>query len=127
MQTLKIRQDLISRLIKLDNKNGFLNPSETVNLDWTSLKTDIQNNAGRLKSITKIYEVIALILLTVVGVVSFMKVLDLGTWPDLNKGSLLILLTVTNTLTAFSQKIKIERLEKQILLLDILEKIDAEQ
>jgi len=127
MQTLEIRQDLISRLIKLDKNYMFLRPAETVNLNWTNLKTGIQKNVNRLKSSTKVYEIVSFFLLTVVGIISFMKVLDLGSWPDLNKGALLILLTVTNSMIAFSQRIKIQRLEKQILLLDILERIDAKQ
>jgi len=127
MQTLDIRQDLITRLIKLNNKITFLLQSDTVNVNWTSLKFDIQENINKLKSTTKILEITSYLLLTITGVISIMKVLGEGSWPDLNKGALLILLTVTNTITAFSQKLRIERLEKQILLLDILEKMDDQK
>lgn len=127
MQTLDIRQDLINRLIKLNKKVMFLLPSDTASVNWTSLKLDIQENLNKLKSTTKILGITAYILMTITGVISFMKVLGEGSWPDLNKGALLILFTVTNTLTAFTQKLRIERLEKQILILDILEKVDDQK
>ena len=125
MQTLSIRQDLISRLIQLNKKNKFLLPDDTSNVDWASVKTSFQDNLSKLKYGVRIFEILAYILLAITAVMSFIKVMGETTWPDLNKGALLILLTVTNAFTAFTQKIRIERLEKQILLLDILEKMDV--
>ena len=126
MQILDIRQDLISQLKKLNKKKEFSSIAEFKNLNWRDLKIEIQKNLNKLKSTSRIYDILAYVLLTITGVISFLKVLDLGNMPDLNKGALLILLTVTNAVMAFSQKIRIGRLEKQFLLIDILEKIDSE-
>ena len=126
MQTLDIRKDLVDQLRKLNKGKELLPIAEIQNSDWASLKIETQQNLDKLKSSSKIYEIIAYVLLTITGVISFMKVLDLGNTPDLNKGALLILLTVTNAIVAFSQKIRIVKLEKQFLLIDILGKMDSE-
>jgi len=126
MQTLDLKGDLIKQLIELNKNKEFISNADFQNINWKSLKSEIQQNLDKLKSTSKIYDVAAYILLTITGVISFLKVLDVVNMPDLNKGALLILLTVTNATVAFSQKIKISRLEKQFLLIDILEKIDSD-
>ena len=127
MQVVDIRQDLIGRLVKLNKKNAVLISADSINIRLKNLKLEIQENLDKLKSSTKIFEILAYFLLTITGIFSFIKVLDLSSWPDLNKGALLILLTVTNAFTAFTQKLRIEKLEKQILLLEILEQIDSKE
>jgi len=56
---------------------------------------------------------------------ALLRVFDFGYQPDLNKGALLIFLAATNAVVALRQKIKIARLEKQFLLINILAKVDA--
>lgn len=126
METLIIRQELIDRLVQLNKKNKFLLSADTSNVDWSNLKLDIQENLDKLKKGAKIYEILAYILMTITGVVALIKLFS-DNGPDLNKGALLIFLTVSNMFSAFSQRIRVERLEKQILLLDILEKMNVEK
>ena len=125
MQTIDIRQDLVQRLISLNKKHKYLLSVDTTRVDWSNLKVDIQNNLNSLKKSAKVYEILAYILLGITAVIAFIKVFgDNNTGPDLNKGALFIFLTVTNTFSAFSYKLRVERLEKQILLLDLLEKMN---
>lgn len=56
-----------------------------------------------------------------------MKELELGNTPDLNKAALFILLIFSFVFLAFGQKIRTERLGKQLLVIEILEKIDVEE
>ncbi len=126
MRTSDIRKDLIGQLKELNMEKAFLPDTALHNINWASLKIESQQNLDKLKSSSKIYQILAYILLTITGVISFLKVLDLGNTPDLNKAALLILLTVTNALVAYRQRIKIERLEKQFLLIGMLEKVDSE-
>ena len=55
-----------------------------------------------------------------------MKELELGNTPDLNKAAILILLTFSFVVLAFGQKIRTERLGKQLLVIEILENVDVE-
>ncbi|MEO7046669.1 MAG: hypothetical protein ABI091_15295 [Ferruginibacter sp.] len=125
MQLLNIRHDLITQLKELDTKKRFASVADFQGANWKDLKTEAQKNLNNLRTTSKIYDVLAYILLTVLGVISFLKVTGLSNSPDLNKGALLIFLTVTNTTVAFAQKRRLDRLEKQILVIDILEKIDS--
>jgi hypothetical protein len=61
----------------------------------------------------------------ITAAVSLIKLFGENIGPDLNKGALFIFLTVSNMFTAFAQKIRMEKLEKQIMLLDILQKLDT--
>lgn len=125
MQTINIRRDLVQRLISLNKKHKYLLSVDTNQVDWSNLKVDIQNNLKSLKKSAKVYEILAYILLGITAVIAFIKLFgDNNTGPDLNKGALFIFLTVTNTFSAFSYKLRLERLEKQILLLDLLEKMN---
>ena len=123
MQPIDIRQDLVQRLISLNKKHKYLLSVETTQVDW-NLKVDIQNNLNSLKKSAKVFKILAYILLGITAVIAFIKVFGHNTGPDLNKGALFIFLTVTNTFSAFSYKLRVERLEKQILLLDLLEKMN---
>lgn len=127
METLIIRQELINRLVQLNRKNKFLLSTDTSSVDWSNLKLDIQQNLRKLKKAAKVYEILAYVLMTITGVVALIKLFSVNGGPDLNKGALLIFLTVSNMFSAFSQRIRVERLEKQILLLDILEKMNVEK
>lgn len=124
MQTANIKEYLIFELRKLNRDKENLLMVEIKNENWTSLKLEVQQNLNRLKRSSKVYVVVAYVLLAITGVVSFMKVLDIPNTPDLNKGALLVMLTVTNAIVAFSQKIRIGQLEKQLLLIHILDLAD---
>lgn len=126
METLNIRQELINRLVQLNKKNRFLLSADASHLDRSNLKNDIQQNLDKLKKGAKAYEILAYILMPITAIVSLIKLFSDNGGPDLNKGALLIFLTVSSMFSAFSQRIRVERLEKQILLLDILEKINVE-
>ena len=124
MQTLDIRQDLIKRLIGLNKRHKHLLSADTTHVDWSNVKVDIQQSLHKLKKSAKVYEIIAYIMMAFIAVIASIKLFGISTGPDLNKGAFFIFLTVTNTFSAFSQRLRVERLEKQILLLDILENID---
>ena len=127
MQATDIRQHLIDRLIGLNKKNKYLLSAETTNVDWGNLKVDIQQNLDKLKKSAKVYEILAYIMMAVTGVLALIKLFSDNGGPDLNKGSLFIFLTVSIMFSAFSQRLQVERLEKQILLLDILENTDEQK
>ncbi len=126
MPTLSIRTELLTQLHELNKRNKFLPTTDFRNLDVHGFKMEIQKKLAHLKSISRIYNVIAFILLAVTGVTSFMKVLELNTTMDLNKGALLIFLTVTSAIVAFGQQLRIAQLEKQFILIEILEKADSQ-
>lgn len=125
METLNIRQDLINRLVKLNKKNKFLISANTTNVNLTNLKVGIQQNLNKIKKGAKAFEILAYICMTIIAVVAFIKVFSDNGGPDLNKGALFIFLTASFTFSAFSQKLRVERLEQQIFLLNILEKMDS--
>lgn len=125
MDTSGIKQDLIQELKALDKQKPFLANSDFEQVNWANLKTESQQNLGKLKSASKVNEIMLYALLTITGVMALLRVFDFGYQPDLNKGALLIFLAATNAVVALRQKIKIARLEKQFLLINILAKVDA--
>lgn len=127
MLTSELRQEIIDKLIQLDPKKEFSISNEMIDGNWKNLKAAIHHNLDKLKSSTKMYLILAYILLAITGIFSAIKVFDSSSWPDLNKGALIILFTVTNSIVAFRQKLSIERMEKQILLLDILVRIEEKK
>lgn len=125
MDTSGIKQDLIQELKALDKQKPFLATSDFEQVNWANLKTESQQNLGKLKSASKVNEIMLYALLTITGVMALLRVFDFGYQPDLNKGALLIFLAATNAVVALRQKIKIAKLEKQFLLINILAKVDA--
>ncbi len=121
MQELDLKQVIIHKLISLNKKGEITFSAESANENLEIIKIELQGNLDKLEKTSKIYEIAAYILLAILLIVSFIKVLDISKWPDLNKAGLLILFTATTSLHAFHQKNKVERLKMQIMLLDILE------
>ena len=125
MQELNFKQVVIHKLISLNKKGEITFSTESVNENLEIIKIEVQGNLDKLKKTSKLYEITAYILLAVLLIVSFIKVLDISKWPDLNKAGFLILFTATTSLNAFHQKNKVERLKMQLMLLDILEKFSV--
>lgn len=125
METSTMRQDLIDRLVTLNKKNKFLISANTTNMNWTNLKVGIQQSLNKIKKDAKASEILAYICMTITAVEAFIKTFNENIGPDMNKGALFILITVSFMFSAFSQKIRVERLEQQTFLLHILEKMDA--
>jgi len=71
-------------------------------VDWANLKVNIQQNLDKLKKTAKVHEILAYILMAITGVLVSIKLISDKGGLDLNKGSLLILLTVSNMFSAFS-------------------------
>ena len=126
MNTSILRQDLTSQLNKLRKNKGTLPYNDFRYADWKDLKVKVRGSLSNLKLGVKLYEFLAYILLAITGIISLIKVFEFSFAPDLNKAALLIFLTLTFTISAFAQKIRIERLEKQLLIIETLEKIDFE-
>lgn len=123
MQTVTIKQDLIDKLVKLSKRTKISFATDT-NANWTNLKIDIQQQLSKLKRNVKAYDTIVYIMMAVTLIITFIKVVGDNIGPNLNQGWLFFFLTVSNMFTAFSLKLRIEKLEKQVLLLEILEKLD---
>ncbi len=127
MHTPGIKQDLIQELKVLHKQKPFLATDDFEQINWASLKTESEQNLCKLKSASKVNEILLFALLTITGVMALLRVFDFGYQPDLNKGALLIFLAATNAVVALRQRIKIARLEKQFLLINFLSKVDANQ
>lgn len=125
MHTSAIKQDLIQQLNTLNEQKQFLADSDMEKLDWAKSTIESQKNLDRLKSAARINEILLYALLAITGVMALLRVFDFGYQPDLNKGALFIFLAVSNAGVALRQKIKIARLEKQFLLINLLGKLDT--
>jgi hypothetical protein len=125
MQQLVLKQELIEKLIRIEGKSSSLLKAATTNADWINIKNDKEQSLTKLKKSAKVFEILAYTCFVITAAVSLIKLFGENIGPDLNKGALFIFLTVSNMFTAFAQKIRMEKLEKQIMLLDILQKLDT--
>ncbi|HVX25875.1 MAG TPA: hypothetical protein VHB70_06015 [Parafilimonas sp.] len=122
MQLEELKQSLISEFKNLnDNKILKRNDDLTDNL-WLDIKIKEQHTLNKIKASSKAFKIIAYVLSAITGFVALLKFFGNYSWIDLNKASLLILLTVTNAVTAFSTSMQLTKLEKKVLILDILSK-----
>jgi hypothetical protein len=129
METTNIRQKLIEELIALDKKNQFEIAGNSSNVDWTNLKADIQKRLKKSRKNAKSYKILAYILMAVVALMALYKMLISGSngEPNLNKYPVTIFFTIISMYAAFSHRAKVESLEKQNMLLSILETMDVQQ
>ncbi len=125
METPGVRQHLITQLTEVSKKGKLRLPGDLSTVQWETLQKDVQEELDELKWKARWGQYLAYLLLAFTGVFSMIRVLDLASWPDLNKGALTILLTVTFSLQFIFLKNRMNRLEKQALLLDTLRKIDS--
>jgi hypothetical protein len=124
MEMPAIRQHLVNKLIEL---GGISLPADAANINLAKLKSGVQEDLNRQRSTTKMFEILAYILLSLTGIFALIRLLDLASWPDMNKGALFIFLTATYSLAVFPRKAKVKKLEEQMLLLDLLENIDTNE
>lgn len=127
MSTENIRQDIIDRLAMINKKNKFAIAGEMNEAGWSNLKLNLQQKLDKKKNFLKPAEIIAYICMFITGVLAFIKLAYATVNFDLNKGALLIFITIANTFSYFSRRIQVEKLENQILLLDLLQKINSKQ
>lgn len=117
-----MRQNLVQRLIRLDEK--LVAASQPGRVDWTAVKNDLMVKIKKLRTSAAAMQVTAAVSFAFVFMLSAAKVIGDTAWPDLNKGALLIFLTLCYICSAFIQKMRLERLEQQLLLIDLLQAID---
>jgi hypothetical protein len=125
METPSVRQHLIAQLTVVSKKGKLRLPGDLSTVSWETLQKVVQEELDELKWKARIGQYLVYVMLPLTGVFSMIRVLDLASWPDLNKGALTILLTVTFSLQFIFLKSRMMRLEKQVLLLDTLGKIDS--
>lgn len=124
MEMPAIRQHLVNKLIEL---GAISLPADAANLNWAKLKSSAQEDHKRQRATAKMFEILAYVLLSITGIFSLIRLLDLAVWPDMNKGALFIFLTATYSLAVFPRKAKVKKLEEQMLLLDLLVNIDTKE
>lgn len=124
MKTIHIKKELVDRIVSLNKKQKFQLSADIDKVDWNTLKVEIQKDVDKIKKSAKVYEILAYSMMAIVAIGIIIKLFGINDGPDLNKGALFIFLTVTSMFSAFSQRLRIERLEKQVLLLDMLEMVD---
>lgn len=120
MQSASAKQDIIERLIKLDSNNNFLLDANVSEEDFLGVKIRVQQDLDTAGKSFKIFSILALICFAITAVISFLKLFNEETGPDLNKKALFILLTVSNMFSAYALRVRVEKLKQQIILLDFL-------
>lgn len=120
MQSASAKQDIIERLIKLDSNNNFLLDANVSEEDFLGVKIRVQQDLDTAGKSFKIFGILALVCFTITTVISFLKLFNEASGPDLNKKALFILLTVSNMFSAYALRVRVEKLKQQIILLDFL-------
>ncbi len=126
MNAIALHEYLVNRLKTID-KNLIFSAATAGDKDWLTAKAAVEKELAKLRATVKFSGVLAIVLGVIVIAVCVVKIFDISLKPDLNKGALLILLTLANVVTVFRQKMRIAQLEQQLLLLDMLVKISASE
>jgi hypothetical protein len=122
MQLEELRLNLISEFKNLNGSKQSERMDEVAHNVWIDMKLAEQQKLNKLKASAKAFKIIAYVLVAITGLIALLKVFGNYSWIDLNKASLLILLTITNTVTALSTSMRLTKLEKEVMILDILSK-----
>jgi hypothetical protein len=122
MQLEELRLNLISEFKNLNGSKQSERMDEVAHNVWIDMKLTEQQKLNKLKASAKAFQIIAYVLVAITGLIALLKVFGNYSWIDLNKASLLILLTITNTVTALSTSMRLTKLEKEVMILDILSK-----
>jgi len=123
MDTTEIKRDILAQIVKANQsfgKNGPLGIKDPMKEDIGSL----ERNLKKIGVYFKLYLIGAILLTTILFVVSFLKTFKMLDNLDLNNGGLMILFTIVFGLNAFAYyKFKVN-LENKIYLLKLLRSID---
>jgi hypothetical protein len=125
MQLLSLKQELIEKLVSIEGKKSRMLKASITNAEWVKIKTEKEHNLAKMKKYARFSVILASTCFAITAAITLVKIFSETIGPDLNKGALFLFLTVSNMFTAFAQKIRIEKLEKQILILDILQKLET--
>jgi len=118
MQTTLLRQDILQMLQQQDRQEKAFRPGAAVN--WLEKKDSLSRKARKYKDSSTAFTFIACFSLAVAGAVCLAGLLGWVLTPDLKTGASFAFLTLCNISSAFLHRIRLQKLQHQIALIDLL-------
>ncbi len=122
MTTIALRQHLLEKLITLDKSYAILRTAPAGEVKRIRKELDLKQKKAKTNLL--IFEVLAAVFVTILLVFILLRIFGIYERLDFNKGVLFILFTISNLVSAFLQYRRFAQLEKQALLLALLEEVD---
>ncbi len=122
MPLTSLQQDLIEKLIQLDKKYQVLEQTVGIEEKFATLQTETQQSLSKLRKIEPAFSFIALALIGILLLLMLGKIIGNVDSFDLNKNVLMIFVTILNGLQVFTMKRRLAKLEKEMMLLELLAK-----
>lgn len=132
MPSSNFKQELFDQLLKLDNKNACLCspkincPTNVSNAHLPTLKTNIIKTIATLKKSLNILKPCTYVLMTIIMIFALTRIF-FNNGIDLNKVAMCTLSAFNISTFYFIQKLKLKDLEKQVLIIEVLEQLGLKE